>query len=1185
MKCRRCFRGLELGWSFCPHCSLPVETAGGGADSIQIAAWAGLPPPDPNAPTWQEQLRLIREIVQIAVRHGLRDFFGGEAVPGSSVWVMRIAKGEPVEQIGPALALAQRPLVSFQRPEQLEDVQTLLRTALEIAERQSAPGDPLHLACVRALTEILRTGEKMREALEVARKALGWAEMHSPESHPSRAWYLAHLAWLLRQAGRSGLAPRAGDPGWEEERELLEEVLRIVGLEAQADWALAFQALQQLAEHFQQRDDSARAEVLLKRLLKSAEAILGEGHLQTAGIRYQLGVIYRTTCRLKLGEVMLRAALKSLGEHARNSGQEPDLLIRAHQHYAHLLVDWGIEETAANASANNVRDGRELGIRLPDADAEKIKPKPGEVAFSANCPAHPRSLPKGQPFQVEIGIHSALDLLRAGDSSEGGKDLSQGDEVGVKVTLLFKPAHVVFSHGELPKRVFLVDWRRAKKMVRLDLLCPNTLADPACRESLDIFVEGIRIGVLEMDLHFAELGTAPVSVRCQFAPALSAYACFAPEDRYEAMGRVEQVRRAVPHLRIVLGAEALRSREDSRTQLKDAISQTERFWLFWSSHARQSDDVRWEWLRALETKGIGCIDPVRIEGNAMPPKEIRPAFERALMEKGRAARTPRGQETGKTPPAFSAFWPREYTRGLPKGEAFSLELALEESAGASADLGDQSTPPALARGVEVALVFQPSRLAFRDGRVQQVSRMSWNGRRQSYVFDVYCPREVAAQTCRESMRVFVEGVPVGSILLDLHFSGVEEDHKLVECRFEPFRSAFACFAEADRYDMEGRLQGVGRIVPEFEVRPCPPDAPETLAGKQIEEAERFLLFWSNHARKNHAVEAQWKHALDRRQVGAIDVVRVEIDAAPARGLEAAFDRALPFPEEVYLNTSVNCAAHPDKLPAGEVFTLDVSLSLPERFVEAPGAEPSPAQLHLVFEPEHVQLASQRVVEIASWSGGAAPCMSCEMFCPTGLPAKATLRESIRVFVEDVPAGCIQLDLRWDDRGRYALAVTSRFQAVPSTYWCFAPEDAYEVMDRLERVRRFLPGLGLEEARRTMQLRSGPSKLWEEAIEERERFLLFWSTSAERSEPVKAEVAHAIRKKGIGAVDMVVLGPQVKRPPAELEGPFSHSFFRCERARDKRIKHAVAPPGEGAARKADEKARAGEWFKFRWPLGS
>jgi hypothetical protein len=49
------------------------------------------------------------------------------------------------------------------------------------------------------------------------------------------------------------------------------------------------------------------------------------------------------------------------------------------------------------------------------------------------------------------------------------------------------------------------------------------------------------------------------------------------------------------------------------------------FFLFWSSQAAGSEWVEREWRLALESKGLGFIDPVPLEdpATAPPPSELR----------------------------------------------------------------------------------------------------------------------------------------------------------------------------------------------------------------------------------------------------------------------------------------------------------------------------------------------------------------------------------------------------------------------------------------------------------------------------------------------------------------------------------------------------------------------------------
>ena len=59
-------------------------------------------------------------------------------------------------------------------------------------------------------------------------------------------------------------------------------------------------------------------------------------------------------------------------------------------------------------------------------------------------------------------------------------------------------------------------------------------------------------------------------------------------------------------------------------RLEEEIVARDAFYLFWSSHARESEWVEREWRIALQRKGLEFIEPVPLESptSAPPPTEL-----------------------------------------------------------------------------------------------------------------------------------------------------------------------------------------------------------------------------------------------------------------------------------------------------------------------------------------------------------------------------------------------------------------------------------------------------------------------------------------------------------------------------------------------------------------------------------
>ncbi len=60
-------------------------------------------------------------------------------------------------------------------------------------------------------------------------------------------------------------------------------------------------------------------------------------------------------------------------------------------------------------------------------------------------------------------------------------------------------------------------------------------------------------------------------------------------------------------------------------QLEKEIKERDAFLLFWSTHAKQSEMVTWEWRTALNHKGSEGIEPHPLNpvSEAQPPDELK----------------------------------------------------------------------------------------------------------------------------------------------------------------------------------------------------------------------------------------------------------------------------------------------------------------------------------------------------------------------------------------------------------------------------------------------------------------------------------------------------------------------------------------------------------------------------------
>ena len=86
--------------------------------------------------------------------------------------------------------------------------------------------------------------------------------------------------------------------------------------------------------------------------------------------------------------------------------------------------------------------------------------------------------------------------------------------------------------------------------------------------------------------------------------------------------RVSELRRSAG-VDVFIDCIDLRASEEWKPALEKEIGARDLFFLFWSSHARQSQWVDWEWRLALKmNKGIR-VRPLEPADRAPPPEELR----------------------------------------------------------------------------------------------------------------------------------------------------------------------------------------------------------------------------------------------------------------------------------------------------------------------------------------------------------------------------------------------------------------------------------------------------------------------------------------------------------------------------------------------------------------------------------
>lgn len=272
----------------------------------------------------------------------------------------------------------------------------------------------------------------------------------------------------------------------------------------------------------------------------------------------------------------------------------------------------------------------------------------------------------------------------------------------------------------------------------------------------------------------------------------------------------------------------------------------------------------------------------------------------------------------------------------------------------------------------------------------------------------------------------------------------------------------------------------------------------------------------------------------------------EVDSGPRPGQLQALPRgpsALP-PESAQFHAWAPAAVAPGQLvaidlwatridQAAEVATLAREATLPPVPPVPPAAEGEAAAVLLQLRIDGLPGAS--VTQRLPWAGRPVR-VRFTVSVPPGTRAGAHAAR-VRLSVAGLPIGELGFVLQVQPGAPVATALEDMQAArrmLHSAYATHAPADRNAVLACLAELHRVAPGLDVFVD--APQLRSG--ERWRERIEaelsRRERLFLFWSGDAAESPWVDFEWRSTLRRRGLGAIEAVLLQPPSLAPlPLEL----------------------------------------------------
>lgn len=241
------------------------------------------------------------------------------------------------------------------------------------------------------------------------------------------------------------------------------------------------------------------------------------------------------------------------------------------------------------------------------------------------------------------------------------------------------------------------------------------------------------------------------------------------------------------------------------------------------------------------------------------------------------------------------------------GEGFLLDVWAHTSdqlkdvlARAGREISHKTSGPVrLAQGTE--LVVEVKIADFPIEEPQGV--IEWLGEVGNANFAVTVPRETRAGRVFGKAMIHAAGIRTLTLNFQLDVGKAKSDVTPLPAWEVRYRTAFASYASQDRNEVIGRIQGMQKIAPDFDVFL---DVATLRSGEKWEERlwqeiprrDVFFLFWSKHAKESPWVEKEWRLALETKGIEFIDPVPLvpphEAPPPPELGSKHFNDKWLAF---------------------------------------------------------------------------------------------------------------------------------------------------------------------------------------------------------------------------------------------------------------------------------------------------
>jgi hypothetical protein len=278
----------------------------------------------------------------------------------------------------------------------------------------------------------------------------------------------------------------------------------------------------------------------------------------------------------------------------------------------------GFEEETIRAQRPTLDELRERGLALPIR-----RETPEEKDIIEFGVSHPTSVTIGVAFIVDVLIYRQDDRLKAVEraaelrpenddfDSAGAREVGPGTKLSVTLELPWPTEPTIQT----------VYWNGSMANISFRVL-PTNLVHTSVYSVCKISVDGLAIGHVFFKLGVDQSST-PDEKKLSWARAIkTAFASYTSKDRRRVLARVQGIEKL--GVKVFVDTHGVRSNDQYKKRIFEAIDSADILYLFWSRHAKHSNWVDQEWRYGFRQKGLGFIDPVPLVDprKAPPPAEL-----------------------------------------------------------------------------------------------------------------------------------------------------------------------------------------------------------------------------------------------------------------------------------------------------------------------------------------------------------------------------------------------------------------------------------------------------------------------------------------------------------------------------------------------------------------------------------